>query len=255
MNTHRLAILISGSGSTMDAVFSAIHEQNLTGVEPIVVVSSDAGAAGLTKATARGIPTVVIERKTFSSSRQFGEEILDVLSGQGIGLVAQLGWLPLTPQNVIQEYPGNIFNQHPGPLDPGRSDFGGRGMYGIHVHAAVIAYQMMTGELFPTEATTHVVTEEFDRGRIIGTIQLETQVAGPPMPRGYFDDDDHLLQLRQAAVSLQKRLLPIEHRNVIGTIQRLVDNTPFENLRKKPLIPEKNLAMLGYAKMIAARIS
>lgn len=250
-----LAVLISGSGSTMDSVLDAVQNGSLKNVKPVVVISSEPEAAGLNKASARGTPTAVIQRKSFSTSSEFGKELLRTLKQHGADHIAQLGWLPLTPKNVIQEFENNIFNQHPGPLDPGREDFGGRGMFGIHVHAAVLAYQWLTSERFPTEATTHLVTEEFDRGKIISSAPLDTEIMEANVTPEFFEDKIHLDILAAAAGALQKKLLPLEHQNVIKTIQLLADDNVSFFTRTKPLIPKQSHDMLGYAKKIAAQIT
>lgn len=252
MNTplKNLAIFISGSGSTMEAVHAAILNKSLAAIRSVIVISSDAGAAGLHKASTRGTPTAVIERNKFGSADEFGVAILKELKKHNVEIVAQLGWLPLTPQNVIREYGQRIFNQHPGPLDPGRPDFGGHGMYGIHVHAAVIAYQWLTGHRFPTESTTHLVTPEFDQGRLISTGQLTVR-SHEHVPKEFFENPANIDILRNEAKLLQKDLLSLEHRNVIRTLQMFAHEKTEPHSRNEPLIPEANHAMLVYAKTIA----
>ena len=135
----RTAFLISGGGTTMAAALDAISCGRLTGIVPACVIASKPDAGGIANAVDRGIDEaniIIVKRRDFSSAENYAEALLFFLRRKGVRLVSQNGWLPMTLRAVIGEYPGMIINQHPGPLHPGRPDFGGKGMFGRAVHAA-----------------------------------------------------------------------------------------------------------------------
>jgi phosphoribosylamine--glycine ligase len=186
----KYASFISGSGTTMEAMAKVF--------KPSLVVASRRDIEGIKKAQKLNIPVVVINPKDFKTGEQFGKAILKNLKKYKIDFITQNGWLPLTPKNVIQKYKNNIYNQHPGPLP----QFGGKGMYGIHVHEAVIK----SGQNF-TYAVVHRVDEKFDTGQIIKT-----------SPKIY-------LKKNTTPKLLQKLVLPYEHQLQIELLKELLLKT------------------------------
>lgn len=252
MKELRTALLISGSGTTAEAVITRCQKGELEGIEPIIVISSNPQAEGLMKAQKLEIKTEVIQRRLFKSTDAFGNELSNLLHDNGIDLVAQLGWLPKTPLNVIEEYKERIFNQHPAPLDPGRPDFGGKGMYGLGAHLAVLIYRQLTGILLPAEATTHQVNQDYDRGDIIRRVTMEIVNPSRIMAIEEITDNPTIQQqLLESARRIQKELLPIEHNNVVLTLRDYVNGEIPVFRREKPLIPEQYGDSLKKAKEIA----
>jgi len=190
MNLNKYASFISGSGTTMEAMAKVF--------KPSLVIASRPDSEGIKKAKKLKIPVVVINPKDFKTREKFGKEILKNLKKYKINFVTQNGWLPLTPKNVIQKYKNHIYNQHPGPLP----QFGGKGMFGIHVHEAVIK----SGQNF-TYAVVHHVSDEFDTGSIIKT-----------SPKIYFDK-------KTTPELLQKMVLPYEHQLQIDLLKELLLKT------------------------------
>jgi len=243
----KLAILISGSGSTAEAIIKTCQEKRLEGILPVVVISSRSDALGIQKAKNLGVKTLVVSPKDFRSKKEFGQRLLEILQKYKIDLVSQNGWLPLTPAVVIEKYQGRIINQHPGPLDPGRKfDFGGKGMYGARVMCARLAYEWLTKEENPwTEATVHFANEEYDKGELLRVEKM----ALPPF-RGKFNEQI----LKEKTLEAQRRLLPLEHQNVIDGLKMLAEGKARGFRRKRPLIPRKNERILLKAKEIAFRL-
>ncbi len=177
MKTFNFASWISAGGTTMESTVKAAQRGELNGREGIVrfvgVISSRHDAKGLEKAKKLQVPTFVVDRKVCKNREEFGLRLMAVLKGIGAEYVFQNGWLPLTPTNVLHQYEGKIFNQHPGSLDPEAEegmDFGGKGMHGLAPTCARLAYSRVTGEQNPyTESTIHHVSTDgkFDRGKII----------------------------------------------------------------------------------------
>ncbi|OGH27514.1 MAG: hypothetical protein A3C27_01870 [Candidatus Levybacteria bacterium RIFCSPHIGHO2_02_FULL_39_36] len=250
----RTALFISGGGSTAEAVIKAHQSGELRGILPIVVISSRSDAPGIQKAESLGVQTRIVQRKDFSSPESFGEQLLRTLKSYGVELVSQNGWLPLTPTSVVQEYRERIINQHPGPLDPGRgNDFGGKGMYGSRVTAARLGYSWIGGEDFWTEATTHHVTEKYDDGDLIRIVQMDI----PPLGRlvTIAELQNFPQPLIDKTKEVQAKLLPLEHRNVIATLQMFAEQGSLPHSRRpKPLIPEGREQILLEAKRLAIEL-
>jgi len=250
----RTALFISGGGSTAEAVIKAHQSGELRGILPIVVISSRSDAPGIQKAESLGVQTRIVQRKDFSSPEAFGEQLLRTLKSYGVELVSQNGWLPLTPTSVAEEYRERIINQHPGPLDPGRgNDFGGKGMYGSRVTAARLGYSWIAGEDFWTEVTTHHVTEKYDDGDLIRVVQMNI----PPLGRlvTIAELQNFPQPLIDKTKEVQAKLLPLEHRNVIATLQMFAEQGSLPHFRRpEPLIPEGREQILFEAKRLAIEL-
>ncbi len=215
MKRLRTALLISGGGTTAEAILEAVKNGSLQGIEPVVVIASVAGAYGLTRVEKYNIPSVVVNRKEFSTASEFGEELLSVLKKYDVDLVSQNGWLPLTPLNVISAYHDKIINQHPGRLP----EFGGKGMYGSRVTCATLAYFRVTHEENPwTASVVHFVTSGFDEGAIISSkkMPLDIDLATITLSELTHDPSNLMKQTRD----VQRTLLRIEHENVIEALSR-----------------------------------
>lgn len=157
-------------------------------MDVVCVISSNPDAGGLEKAKRLGISK---EDILIISPEQedFGVRILAELRARGVTVVTQNGWLPLTPEVVINEYPRAIFNQHPGPVP----EFGGKGMYGRRVHAARLLFVRITKRDYWTKAIAQRVAKEYDQGVVLKSTRVEI------LPEDTVDD-------------LQQRVLPAEHR-------------------------------------------
>jgi phosphoribosylglycinamide formyltransferase-1 len=234
----KLALLISGSGTTMQAIIKACKNGSLKGVEPTLVISSNKESGGIEKAKSLGIETeniLIIDPQSFKTKEEFGEKIIIECNKRGVNFIGQYGWMVKTPENVIKEFEGKIVNQHPGPLDTGKLDFGGVGMYGLRVHEARLEFVKKTNRDFWTEATSHLVTENFDEGAVLKRRKV------PILP---YD----------TAETLQMRVLPIEHEVQIDTLKDFVDNTTIEFRREAPLVLRGEENILKECKEIAKKL-
>lgn len=236
----RLAMLVSGGASTAAAVIESCRHGSLEGkIDPVVVIASNYKAGEKVKEI--DFPPLVVPKKRDQLPENYGNKLLETLLPFNVDLVGQLGWLVLTSEAVISYFNQHlgIFNQHPGPLDPGReADFGGTGMYGKRVMAARIGYLLATGEDRWTEATTHfVMPGEYDKGNLISVKRKRINVEGG---------------MALATGQEQKLLLPIEHSNVINTLLLFSDFGKMEGYRREaPLIPERNYGLLNEVKRLA----
>lgn len=234
----KIALLISGGGTTMEAIIRACKNQTLQNVEPVLVVASKPTAGGIQKAKALGIKDediVILEPKSFASADSFGEALLLECKKRDVDFIGQYGWLVKTPDNVCEAYKGMIVNQHPGPLDNGRPDFGGTGMYGMRVHQARLEFVRATNHDFWTEATAHRVTSVFDEGKIVKRKQIPI-----------FQNDTSEL--------LQARVLPIEHEIQIEALRDFANNTVVEFIREIPLVLPSEEDILQECKLSARKI-
>ncbi|MFA5936920.1 MAG: formyltransferase family protein [Candidatus Paceibacterota bacterium] len=234
----RIALLISGGGTTMEAIIKATQNGILENVVPALVISSNENAGGIEKAKKLGIKNediLIINPKNFENREKFGEEIIKECKKRKVNFIGQYGWHWLIPENVINEFKDTIVNQHPGPLDNGRPDFGGAGMYGLRVHQARLLFVRKVNRDFWTEATAHRVTVKFDKGQILKRKQV-------PILEG------------DTAESLQARVLPIEHEVQIETLRDFANNTVSEFIREKPLIYKDEEKILEECKELAKKM-
>lgn len=165
-NIKRLAVFCSGTGSNFRALFHAIRDRELP-AEIVLCLSNRSECGAFDFAREQGMETMFISEKQFDSIEEFGKAMLDALLERNIEYILLAGYMRKVPDAVIEAYADRILNIHPALLPK----FGGAGMYGIHVHKAVIA----AGES-ESGATVHLVNEEYDKGRIL----LQSKVAVLP---------------------------------------------------------------------------
>lgn len=251
----KLAILISGSGTTMEAIIQACQSKKIKKVKPVVVISSRPDAGGIEKALKLGIKNIFIVQPDQFSEREFGRQLIKIFKNFQINLISQNGWLAKIPDSVINQYQNRIINQHPGPLDTGRCDFGGKRMYGARVICACIIYTWLRRSGFTTEATTHFVTSEYDQGDLIKTTPLKI-LPHTKKPTLYKLMTNKIWQekLIKKTKDLQKKLLPLEYKNTIAALKLFADNKVKGFRRDKPLIPKKEVKIVNQAKKLAVKL-
>jgi phosphoribosylglycinamide formyltransferase 1 len=148
----RIAIFASGSGSNAQRISEFFTGSGL--LEISVIYCNNPEAYVLERASLLGIPAVVFDRSTFYNSTS----VLDDLKNRDIDWIVLAGFLWLIPAYILKAYPGRIVNIHPALLPA----YGGKGMYGMKVHQAVIA----AGDA-ESGITIHYVNEHYDEGNII----------------------------------------------------------------------------------------
>lgn len=152
-----IAVFASGRGSNFAAILDAIHNGSLP-ARACLLLSNRSDAGALELARSRGVSAVHCSRTQFADDVTFVRAMLDVLRSHGTEAVALAGYLKRVPTPVVAEFRNRILNIHPALLP----SFGGHGMYGHHVHEAVLAAgAKLSG------ATVHLVDEEYDRGPIV----------------------------------------------------------------------------------------
>lgn len=178
-----LCVFASGNGSNLNAVIKASLSGKLSSRVKLVI-SNNSGSGALKTAAKYKIPNKHISQKLFNSQSEFTKQILAELRKHKIDLILLAGYMKMLDPMIIKKYHNRIINIHPALLPK----FGGKGMYGIHVHEAVLnAGEQITG------ATVHFVNEVYDNGAII----MQKKVKVKP-------GDD--------ALTLQTRVLRAEHK-------------------------------------------
>jgi len=180
----RIAVLLSGSGSSLENLLGCIDEATVPG-EVCVVVASKANAFGLERARRRGIPAVAVPRKEYPEVERFNDAIHAALAPHEPELVLLLGFL--SPFETRGRYEGRALNVHPA-LVPA---FCGKGFYGHRVHEAVLAAGVKL-----TGATVHFVDSEYDHGPIVLQEAVEVR------------DDDTPETLAARVQAAERRLVP-----------------------------------------------
>jgi phosphoribosylglycinamide formyltransferase-1 len=151
----RLAVLISGGGRTLMNILEQIKAGRLNAEIPLVI-SSRSTVAGVEKARAAGLNVKIIRTKDYPDIDRFSSRIEEELDAAGVDLVIQGGWLCLW--KIPAQYTNRVMNIHPALLPC----FGGKGMWGHHVHEAVLAAGCKV-----SGCSVHFCTNEYDRGPII----------------------------------------------------------------------------------------
>lgn len=154
----RIAVLVSGGGTNLQALIGARDRGELGGGQLAAVISSKADAYALERAAKAGIPGYVVARKDFASNREMTQALVAKLKELDIGLVVLAGFMHILTEEMVQAYPNAILNVHPALIP----SFCGAGYYGLHVHEKALAYGVKV-----TGATVHFVNEEPDGGPII----------------------------------------------------------------------------------------
>ena len=154
----RLAVLVSGGGTNLQALIDRIEQKLLPGVSIEVVISSSRKAFALERAKQHGIPAAAIVKKEYASTVEYEEAFLKLLGSYQVDLVVLAGFLVILPGRIVSEYSNKIINIHPSLIP----SFCGAGFYGLKVHEAVLARGVKV-----TGATVHYVDEGTDTGPII----------------------------------------------------------------------------------------
>ncbi len=157
INKTRIAVFCSGSGSNFKALFEAISKRLLQ-AEIALCLSNRARCGAMEFAEQNGIATAHITEKQFASFDEFAVAMVERLKEHQIDIILLAGYMRKVPEAVVAAFPDRMLNIHPALLPK----FGGEGMYGIHVHTAVLE----AGEA-KTGATVHFVNEEYDKGEIL----------------------------------------------------------------------------------------
>lgn len=154
----KIAVLVSGGGTNLQALIDAQARGALGGGEITAVISSKAGAYALERAQKAGIATYTLPRKDFASNREMTVSLVSLLKTLDISLIVLAGCMVIFTEELTSAYPNAIMNVHPALIPA----FCGEGYYGLHVHEQALKYGVKV-----SGATVHFVSEECDAGPII----------------------------------------------------------------------------------------
>ena len=167
----KIAVLVSGGGTNLQAIIDKIAEGMITNTEIAVVISNNKNAYALERAKQAGIEAVCVSPKDYENREQFNQEFLKTLDSYQVALVVLAGFLVVIPPAMIQKYENRIINIHPSLIP----SFCGTGYYGLKVHEGALARGVKV-----TGATVHFVDEGTDTGPIILQKAVEVQNGDTP---------------------------------------------------------------------------
>ena len=154
----RVAVLVSGGGTNLQAIIDAVKDGTITNTELVAVISNNANAYALTRAKENGIEALCISPKDYADRADFHKALLEKINELKVDLIVLAGYLVKIPEEMVHQYSHRIINIHPSLIP----SFCGVGYYGLHVHEAVLEKGVKV-----TGATVHYVDEGMDTGEII----------------------------------------------------------------------------------------
>lgn len=164
MNKKRIAVLVSGGGTNLQAILDAQKSGIITTGEVTLVISNKEGAYALTRAENAGIPAKVLTRKACGGQEGFEKALIEALEENRTDLIVLAGFLSILSEDFTKKYDHRILNIHPSLIP----SFCGAGYYGLKVHEAALARGVKV-----TGATVHYVNEIPDGGEIIAQKAVE----------------------------------------------------------------------------------
>lgn len=192
----QIVFFASGSGSNFQAVINAIRQGKIEG-HICGLITNKKGIKALERAKKHHIPSRVLSPSSFSDLRHYEEALLDTLKEWSPHLIVLAGYLLKIPSSVIRAYANRIINIHPSLLPR----FGGKGLYGVHVHRAVLKQGASQ-----SGCSVHVVTDEYDQGRVLAQRTVPVYPSDTPE-------------------ALSERVLTQEHELLPEVIDNLLTNT------------------------------
>ena len=158
MGNKRIAVLVSGGGTNLQALIDAQNSGIITSGKICLVISNNTNAYALERAAKAGIPSNVVLKKQYGGQAAFEEKIKELLCDHKIDLIVLAGFMSILSEDFTRTYPQRILNVHPSLIP----SFCGKGYYGLYVHEQALAYGVKV-----TGATVHFVNEIPDGGKII----------------------------------------------------------------------------------------
>ena len=229
----KLVLAASGGGSTGRHIIEqclnpggALRDKV---IPVLLIVDRECGAISHAKET--GIPYVICPGKG-KDPDEWAVELLAYCYGAEANIWGQYGWTPLTPPRFIQLFDGIGVNQHPVTTDPGRLDFGGKGMHGKRAFAAAFLYAKLTGQL-ESWATAHFLEPEVDMGGIIYTEKVE-------------------IFPKESILEFCDRAILVEHGVQVKALETLIKGTVTPFVREVPFIIPGTENLWQQAKDMAA---
>ena len=207
MKTTRIAVLVSGGGTNLQALIDAQGRGELGGGQIVAVIASKPGAYALERAAKAGIEGYVLPRKEFDSNQAMTIALVEKLKELSIDLVVLAGCMIIFTQELVDAYPNAIMNVHPALIP----SFCGQGYYGLRVHEEALRYGVKV-----SGATVHFVSSECDGGPIIAQKAVAVQEGDTPevLQRRIMEEAEWKLLPQAVSLFCQGRIT-VDGRNVM----------------------------------------
>ncbi len=167
----RVAVLVSGGGTNLQAIIDRVADGTITNTELAVVISNNPGVKALERAAKAGIPAECISPKNYETRAEFNQALIGAVDSYQVDLIVLAGFLVVIPPEMIEKYENRIINIHPSLIPA----FCGTGYYGLKVHEAALARGVKV-----VGATVHFVDKGTDTGPIILQKAVEVQDGDTP---------------------------------------------------------------------------
>ena len=193
----RIAVLVSGGGTNLQALLDAQARGEIPCGEIVLVVSDKEDAYALERAKKHGVETAVLSRKKKADRAAFEDRLSETLAARGIEMIVLAGFMVILSENFVKQYPRRILNVHPSLIP----SFCGAGYYGLRVHEAALERGVKV-----TGATVHYVNEIPDGGEIIAQKAVAVEAGDTPeaLQRRVMEQAEWILLPRAAAMAAQR---------------------------------------------------
>lgn len=171
MKPKNIAVLVSGGGTNLQALIDSKNSGSIRNGSLKAVISSSPDAYALERAKKNNVDTFVLDRKEFSSNKEYTLALKDLLNDLDIDLIVLAGFMTILTEDLVREYPNRIINIHPSLIP----SFCGEGFYGLKVHEKALDYGVKL-----SGATVHFVDEGCDSGPIILQKSIEVDNEDTP---------------------------------------------------------------------------
>ena len=195
----RIAVLVSGGGTNLQALIDAQHRGEIPGGEIAAVIAYKPGVYALERAKQAGIPGYVVARADYDSPRAMTVALVEKLRALEIDLVVLAGFMTIITEEMVSAYPNAILNVHPALIP----SFCGQGYYGLHVHEKALEYGVKV-----SGATVHFVSEECDGGPIVLQKAVSVEEGDTPeiLQRRIMEQAEWVILPRAVALFCQGKL-------------------------------------------------
>lgn len=206
MSVKRIAVLVSGGGTNLQALIDAQRRGEIVNGEIAAVIASKPGVYALERAKRAGIPGYVVARKDYPSNQAMTAALVDKLKRLNTDLVVLAGFMVILTEEMVKAYPNAILNVHPALIP----SFCGEGCYGLHVHEMALEYGVKV-----SGATVHFVSEECDGGPIVlqKAVAVEENDTPETLQRRIMEQAEWVILPRAVSLFCQNRL-KVEGRTV-----------------------------------------
>ena len=193
----RIAVLVSGGGTNLQALLDAQARGEIPCGEIVLVVSDKEDAYALERAKKHGVETAVLSRRKKADRAAFEDRLSETLAARGIEMIVLAGFMVILSENFVKRYPRRILNVHPSLIP----SFCGAGYYGLRVHEAALERGVKV-----TGATVHYVNEIPDGGEIIAQKAVAVEAGDTPetLQRRVMEQAEWILLPRAAAMAAQR---------------------------------------------------